>query len=220
MFCQKCGKELIENAKFCDNCGCSIDNSTIINNDYRQAGASVQPIKYQYQMKPIIQISKKDYFASVCSPKAKKLKTASWIVWGISILLCIAVLVLAFSGNFLSSNTGAVYFDGQEVQAGTVENYGIKETFEMLQEDSPLFYMIIVGLALMAVSVIVTFLLGLLSCNTKSVGLSVAFLIAAILSLSPGKIFDLAASICVLIFNVKLNREYKQYICGNVIKNN
>ncbi len=212
MYCQKCGALLEENAKFCGGCGSQIRPFTSDENN----NGNFNSMQHNYSV-PVEKISKKEYLSTKCSDKCKKLIKASWTVWIISVCLTITLTAVSLTNSFAKTSTGGVYFNDQEVEAPTVENYGIGEVFKMLGESDPVMVtFVLISLVIILISVVLTITFGGLACKTKSTPLAVAFLVVSFFSALPTKLFDVIAAICILIFNLNINKEYKRYISEQI----
>ena len=207
MYCRNCGAMLKPDFKYCNSCGAQIQD-TPTNDNY---DSSLNSMQQDYCI-PVEQISKKEYLSTKCSNKCRKLIKASWIVWIISLTLMIILTAFSLT-NFAKINTGGVYFNDQEVEAPTVERYSIVEVFELLENaDSITATFVLISLVWIFISLILTITFGALACKTKNVPLAVIFLVVSFSSALPSKLFDVLAAICILIFNVIINKEYKVYL--------
>lgn len=77
MFCSNCGKQLPDGVKFCSGCGNALSDEIV-----------QQPVNQQ-QVSRSMPASKKEFVATVASPKVKRAALITWITFGLSILFLV-----------------------------------------------------------------------------------------------------------------------------------
>lgn len=219
MYCRFCGKDLPEGAKFCNRCGKPVE-------------ADVDPVTPDPDPlapplpddAPAPVISKREYLATHGSHRAKKLMRAAWIVFAICTVLGVACTVFLFKRNDILLWIRAlpeVLPPKESVILALV--FSLFVIFALMDTVFGVFACMrkSIGWTVMYLlfSILIGFILhGLiyLCYGWEPVDLVTAltqhYLTASAAAITVGKVFDLIASVCMLIFMRLISKEYKKYI--------
>lgn len=209
MFCSKCGNQIPDGSSFCNSCGSRVGGTQ---------GGFDGTTPY---------MTKKEYFQTACSNKAKKIMKAGKIVLLVcSILMLISTVVsfwsmgVVFDAIDFENNDIRTVFERIEELSG--ENLGLTDAdyaeMEELEKELGItlveFVKIIVyvAFALMALVTVTVIILSYFTVRNKSLATAIVALALAVLFV--GGLVELGLTVTLLVLVCILRKEYKTY-CEN-----
>ncbi len=190
-YCEKCDSNLEDNDMFCAKCGSKIETKEIIKQDGTEKDT-------QYFEK-IYTISKKEYFATKCSKKAKNLLRISWAIW----ILNIISAIVGIFGNW------KVMFGDKTITDVVVH------LIKYIKESNFIFIISFATFMTMILSVL-ALIFGFFSIKKHNTYFAICYLVLFVFSpqvpIIP--IFNVICAIFILVVICVANKEYKKYIYG------